>query len=56
MDFTADAELARFGFALGWHVASQSDLAGWQPGDEFEKSPEEFAIQDRIVRLATRCG
>jgi Zn-dependent M28 family amino/carboxypeptidase len=38
MDFTGDAKMARFGFALGWQVATQPELAGWQPGDEFEKS------------------
>jgi Zn-dependent M28 family amino/carboxypeptidase len=38
MDFTADAKMAKFGFALGWQVAAQSQLAGWQPGDEFEKT------------------
>ena len=38
MDFTADAKLARLGFALGWEVASQPEMAGWQPGDEFEKA------------------
>jgi Zn-dependent M28 family amino/carboxypeptidase len=38
MDFSGDAKMARFGFALGWRVASQPDLAGWQPGDEFEKA------------------
>jgi Zn-dependent M28 family amino/carboxypeptidase len=38
MDFTGDAKMARFGFALGWLVASQPELAGWQPGDEFEKA------------------
>ena len=38
MDFTADAKVAKFGFALGWAVANQSELAGWQPGDEFEKA------------------
>jgi Zn-dependent M28 family amino/carboxypeptidase len=38
MDFTGDAKMARFGFALGWQVASQHELAGWQPGDEFEKA------------------
>jgi len=43
MDFTGDAAMARFGFALGWAAASQSKLVGWQKGDEFEaarmKSP-----------------
>lgn len=38
MDFTADAKLARFGLALGWEVANQPQLAGWQAGDEFEKA------------------
>lgn len=36
MDFTGDAKMAKFGFALGWEVAEQAELAGWQPGDEFE--------------------
>jgi Zn-dependent M28 family amino/carboxypeptidase len=36
MDFTGDAAMARFGFALGWEAASQSKLVGWQKGDEFE--------------------
>jgi Zn-dependent M28 family amino/carboxypeptidase len=38
MDFTGDARMARFGFVLGWYVANQPELAGWQPGDEFEKA------------------
>jgi Zn-dependent M28 family amino/carboxypeptidase len=38
MDFTADAKLAKFGLVLGWEVANQADLAGWQQGDEFEKA------------------
>lgn len=38
MDFTADAKMARFGFAVGWEVANQPGLAGWMPGDEFEKA------------------
>jgi len=36
MDFTGDAAMARFGFAVGWEAASQSKLVGWQKGDEFE--------------------
>jgi len=36
MDFTGDAVMARFGFALGWEAASQTRLVGWQKGDEFE--------------------
>jgi Zn-dependent M28 family amino/carboxypeptidase len=38
MDFTADAKLAKIGLVLGWDVANQPALAGWQPGDEFEKA------------------
>jgi len=38
MDFTGDAVMARFGFALGWSAASQARLVGWQKGDEFEKA------------------
>lgn len=38
MDFTGDAKVAKFGFALGWQVAEQKQLAGWQAGDEFEKA------------------
>jgi Zn-dependent M28 family amino/carboxypeptidase len=38
MDFTGDGKMAMFGFALGWQVATQPELAGWQPGDEFEKA------------------
>ncbi len=36
MDFTGDAVMARFGFALGWEAASAPKLVGWQKGDEFE--------------------
>lgn len=38
MDFTGDAVMARFGFALGWAAASQPKLIGWEKGDEFEKA------------------
>jgi Zn-dependent M28 family amino/carboxypeptidase len=36
MDFTGDAVMARFGFALGWQAANQTKLVQWQKGDEFE--------------------
>lgn len=36
MDFTGDAVMTRFGFALGWEAASMPKLIGWQKGDEFE--------------------
>ena len=35
-DFTGDAVMARFGFALGWEAASMPRVVGWQKGDEFE--------------------
>lgn len=35
-DFTGDAVLARFGFALGWEAANMAKLVGWKKGDEFE--------------------
>jgi len=38
MDFTGDAAMARFGFALGWEAAGQSQLIGWRKGDEFEQA------------------
>jgi Zn-dependent M28 family amino/carboxypeptidase len=38
MDFSADAKLAKFGLVVGWEAANQPDLAGWEPGDEFEKA------------------
>jgi len=40
MDFTGDAVMARFGFALGWKAASQAGDIGWQKGDEFEPARE----------------
>jgi Zn-dependent M28 family amino/carboxypeptidase len=36
MDFTGDAVMARFGFALGWEAATMPKLIGWEKGDEFE--------------------
>ncbi|HEX6465993.1 MAG TPA: M28 family peptidase [Terriglobales bacterium] len=36
MDFTGDAKVARFGFALGWNAANRQELVQWQSGDEFE--------------------
>lgn len=38
MDFTGDAVMARFGFALGWEAASQPKPVQWEKGDEFEKA------------------
>jgi Zn-dependent M28 family amino/carboxypeptidase len=36
MDFTGDAAMARFGFALGWEAAAQNKLITWKKGDEFD--------------------
>lgn len=36
MDFSSDAALARFGFALGWQALLAEDTVNWLPGDEFE--------------------
>jgi Zn-dependent M28 family amino/carboxypeptidase len=38
MDYTSDAAMARFGFALGWEAASQPHLIDWKKGDEFERA------------------
>jgi Zn-dependent M28 family amino/carboxypeptidase len=36
MDFTGNAKMAMFGYALGGEAASRLTLIGWLPGDEFE--------------------
>jgi len=36
MDFTGDAAMARFGFALGWEAATMPKRIEWLKGDEFE--------------------
>ncbi len=38
MDWTSDAAMARFGFALGFEAANQQKEVGWKKGDEFEKA------------------
>jgi Zn-dependent M28 family amino/carboxypeptidase len=38
LDWTGDAAMARFGFALGWEAANQPHLVGWKKGDEFERA------------------
>jgi Zn-dependent M28 family amino/carboxypeptidase len=35
MNFTADAAMARFGFALGWEALTAPSTVSWQPGDQF---------------------
>lgn len=36
MDFSSNASLAKFGFALGWQAMLANDTVNWLPGDEFE--------------------
>jgi Zn-dependent M28 family amino/carboxypeptidase len=36
MDFSSDASVAQFGFALGWAALTAPKAIAWQPGDEFE--------------------
>jgi Zn-dependent M28 family amino/carboxypeptidase len=36
MDFSSNALLAQFGFALGWQALLAKDTVSWLPGDEFE--------------------
>jgi Zn-dependent M28 family amino/carboxypeptidase len=38
LDWTSDAAMARFGFALGWEAANQQHMIGWKKGDEFERA------------------
>ena len=34
-DFSGDARMAQFGFALGWLASAQDKPIDWKPGDEF---------------------
>ena len=36
MDFTGDAAMTRFAFALGWKAANIPQTIEWEKGDEFE--------------------
>jgi Zn-dependent M28 family amino/carboxypeptidase len=36
MDFSSNASIAEFGFALGWQALLQKGTVNWLPGDEFE--------------------
>jgi Zn-dependent M28 family amino/carboxypeptidase len=38
LDWTSDAAMARFGFALGWEAANQARPVEWKKGDEFERA------------------
>jgi Zn-dependent M28 family amino/carboxypeptidase len=35
MDFSSDAAMAQFGFALGWEALTARQMVRWLPGDEF---------------------
>ena len=37
-DFTANAVMSKFGFALGWKAAEEPGTIGWKKGDEFERA------------------
>jgi Zn-dependent M28 family amino/carboxypeptidase len=37
MDFSTNAAIAKFGFALGWQALDAKETVSWLPGDEFEK-------------------
>jgi hypothetical protein len=43
MDFTSDAAVAKFGFALGWQAMLTKGTVNWLPGDEFE------AARQRVI-------
>jgi len=43
MDFSSNAALARFGFALGWQELLAPDTVSWQAGDEFEAARKKSA-------------
>jgi Zn-dependent M28 family amino/carboxypeptidase len=38
MDFSSNAALARFGYALGWQALTGPQTVNWLPGDEFERA------------------
>jgi Zn-dependent M28 family amino/carboxypeptidase len=38
MDFSTDASIAKFGFALGWEALTAKGTVSWLPGDEFERA------------------
>jgi GWxTD domain-containing protein len=44
-DFTANAVLAKFGFALGWKAAQQPGEVEWKKGDEFERARQSASVR-----------
>ena len=45
MDFSSNAVMAEFGFALGWEALAASQTVKWKPGDEFEATRLRSASQ-----------
>jgi TonB family protein len=45
-DFSGDAKLASFGYALGQAAAMQSAEIKWLPGDEFEKAQKKLSSME----------
>ena len=43
MDFSSNADLAKFGFALGWQALAAKSTVNWLPGDEFEAKRQHAA-------------
>ena len=43
MDFSSNAALAQFGYALGWEALDAPSSITWQPGDEFEAARKSSA-------------
>jgi Zn-dependent M28 family amino/carboxypeptidase len=50
MDFTSNAQMARFGYALGWQALLARQPVQWQAGDEFE------AVRNRSQQPAQCSG
>jgi len=46
-DFTGDAKMAEFGYALGQAAATQTGEIKWLPGDEFESAQKKLAAGQR---------
>ena len=47
MDFSSNAALARYGFALGWQALTAKQTVNWLPGDEFERTRVQGAAGHR---------
>ncbi len=47
MDFSSNAALAQFGFALAWEALTAPKTVEWLPGDEFESARQRSEAQSR---------